>query len=152
MTSLLERLSIDPNMVCDCPNCGAHAVRVEVVLDAFPCGMGDPTIISAEIPVYTCDKCGFAFTDGHAETIIEEVIRAHLRERLPPSAIREIRRRNKLTRKEFAKLTGFGEASIKRWETGAGRQNAAADKFLRLLGDDPTLVEKLRHIERLMRR
>ena len=55
---------------------------------------------------------------------------------LSPWEIRAIRERRKLSRKAFAEITGLGEATIKRWETGAITQNRANDRYLRLLNDD----------------
>ncbi|RKH22160.1 hypothetical protein D7V77_27830 [Corallococcus sp. CA041A] len=43
-----------------------------------------------------------------------------------------------MTQSEFAEETGFGEASIKRWELGLNLQNKSADKYLRLLREKRT--------------
>lgn len=75
---------------------------------------------------------------------------ANLLERLSPNEIRSIRTKHKLSRREFAKLTRFGEASIKRWETGASLQNASADRFLRLIAENLTVLGTLRKIEKRM--
>ena len=48
-----------------------------------------------------------------------------------------------MTRPQFAALTKLGEATIARWEAGNLIQNAANDKFLRLLVY-PENVERLR--------
>ena len=38
-----------------------------------------------------------------------------------------------MTRAAFAAMTGLGEATLGRWETGAGIQSYANDRYLRLL-------------------
>ena len=38
-----------------------------------------------------------------------------------------------MTRAAFAQATGLGEASLNRWENGVLVQNAANDRYLRLL-------------------
>ena len=48
-----------------------------------------------------------------------------------------------MSQAEFAKVTGFGLASVKRWETGAIVQNQSADRLLRLLQADGSLMNKL---------
>ena len=53
--------------------------------------------------------------------------------RLSPQEIRGIRNTYSFTQQEWAEVTGFGLASIKRWETGSWIQNEAADRLLWLL-------------------
>ncbi len=146
MTNLLERLSIDSNEVSDCPDCGAHAVHVSEELHSF--SFGKIKTFTAVEPVWTCRECGSSFLDGRGGDIEEEVIRRFIAGRLNPRQIRGIRERVGLSRRELAKLTKFGEASIKRWETGSLIQNHFADRFLRLIDDDPSIIEKLRELEK----
>jgi hypothetical protein len=40
-----------------------------------------------------------------------------------------------MSRAEFAAVTGFGEATVARWESGALLQNVANDRYLRALVD-----------------
>jgi len=51
-----------------------------------------------------------------------------------------------LSQAEFSRITGFGEASLSRWETGMQIQNAACDRLLRLIDADPRNLELLRRI------
>ena len=48
-----------------------------------------------------------------------------------------------LTRAEFAQLTGFGKATVGRWERGEVTQNRSADRYLRLL-QEPGVMRQLR--------
>ena len=40
-----------------------------------------------------------------------------------------------MSRADFSRLTGLGEATLNRWENGILIQNAANDRYLRLLKD-----------------
>ena len=52
---------------------------------------------------------------------------------LTPEEIRGIRKRLGLSRSALAKLTGIGEASLSRWESGIKIQTPGYDRYLRLL-------------------
>ncbi len=149
-TSSHEKLSSNKNAWgVQCPGCGSFTVRIKEVEENQSCGFGDPTDLQVQVPVYACDACCFCFTDGTAEAIIETERRERIRNLLSPEAIKTIRTKLGLSQTEFAELTGFGTATLKRWESGGRRQNVSADNFLRLLGDDPTLLKKLRHLLRI---
>lgn len=117
----------------ECPDCGEVAVFPERLAQKFLYGIrGKEVELSADVTVWTCRACGFSFTEGEAEEARHQAV-CHYLGVLTPSEIQGIRKRHGLTQAELAKLTQFGEASIKRWETGALIQNASADRFLRLL-------------------
>jgi putative zinc finger/helix-turn-helix YgiT family protein len=131
----------------ECDQCGAHDVRMSLKDQRFSYGEGlDAVELTSRVPVWTCEQCGFAYTDGDAEEARHEAVCHHLRV-LPPSKIRSIRESCRMTQAEFARVTGFGIASIKRWETGALIQSQAADRLLRLLQQDKSILNKLRAIE-----
>ena len=54
---------------------------------------------------------------------------------LTPTEIRALRGAYDLSRAEFARVTGFGEATLARWERGEVVQNTSNDSFLRMLMD-----------------
>jgi len=145
MTNSLERLSINANEAHDCPDCGAHAVHVQEEVRTFLYGVTEPVTLSAMMPVWACSECEFAYIDGRGEEIEHMAICRHLGV-LTPQEIRGVRKQHKFSRRELARLTGYGEASIKRWERGAVIQNTSADRFLRLIKDDLGVVKKLRRI------
>jgi putative zinc finger/helix-turn-helix YgiT family protein len=62
---------------------------------------------------------------------------------LTPDEIRAVRDRLAMSQVEFSKLTGFGEATISRWERGRLLQNRANDRYLRLLAERPENVQFL---------
>lgn len=131
MTNLLEVLSIDTSEVRDCFNCGAHAARVK---------LGENRVI------WACAQCGAECEDGRSEIYNDRQNNEQRRNLLTPLEIRAIRKKYALTRKAFSALTGFAEKTIKRWETGAIVQSTSADRFLRLIRDDPRIVDNLRDI------
>jgi putative zinc finger/helix-turn-helix YgiT family protein len=89
-------------------------------------------LLSARVPVWTCEGCGEQYLDDEAEVIKHEAVCAHL-ERLTPAEIRNLRASFGMLQEAFAAFTGYGSASIKRWETGAQIQSESVDKHLRLL-------------------
>jgi len=123
-----------------CANCGADAVCPTSEVQPFAYGAGEEAVqLEVEVPVWRCSKCGFAYTEGDAEALRHDAVCRHLRV-LTPREIRSFRERLGLTRTELVRLTGFGEASIKRWESGALVQSISADRFLRLIDDGSTLA------------
>lgn len=117
---------------CTCFECDAP-VGTEWREHAFTCGVGDSAVeLKVTLPVRVCTECGFEFLDHEAETLQHEAICAHL-DVLTPKEIRGIRKMHGMSRARFAKLTGFGEATLNRWENAILIQNTANDRYLRLL-------------------
>lgn len=111
-----------------CPLCEEPATT-EIVDTEFTHG---DLILKVTLPVRCCTDCDIEFMDHVGARIKDEAVyRAH--DLLSPWQIREIRERWGLSRSAFAELTGWGKATIKRWETGAIAQNRANDRYLRLL-------------------
>jgi putative zinc finger/helix-turn-helix YgiT family protein len=130
-----------------CDGCGQRCVRVSFQEQRFIYGSGAEAIeLAARVPVWRCQHCGHGYTDGDAEDYRHEAVCRHLRV-LSPSEIRNIRKFHKLSQAEFARITGFGPASLKRWETGALIQNQSADRLLRLLAGDPEIMRRLFALE-----
>ncbi len=115
--------------------CGTPGLRTELVRDPFIYGVGDDVVeLSVDIPVHTCDQCKVCFTGREAEVIHHEAVCRHLGV-LTPEEIRGIRKQYGLSRAAFARLTGFGKASLARWERGELIQNTSSDRYLKLLLD-----------------
>lgn len=126
-----------------CDLCGATAVRTELVRDPFMYGAGSGAVeLSADVLVHTCSACGDSYTGDDADITYDEAVCRHLGI-LTPAEIREMREGYGLTRAEFAQLTGFGKATVGRWERGEIHQNRSADRYLRLLRDRG-VMERLR--------
>ena len=115
-----------------CPDCDGAAKTVRH-RHVFQYGQGESAAeIEVELPVRVCGECGFEFVDEEGERLKHEAVCRHLGV-LSPQEVRDIRKRHGMTRAAFAALTGLGEATLGRWETGAGIQSYANDRYLRLL-------------------
>jgi putative zinc finger/helix-turn-helix YgiT family protein len=116
-----------------CDFCGASALSESYQIEHFIYGAGDDAVtLTANVPVQTCTECGESITGGEAERLRHEAVCVYLG-RLTPADIKAIRDTYKLTQDQLAEISGFGIASIKRWESGHQIQNMSADRYLRLL-------------------
>jgi putative zinc finger/helix-turn-helix YgiT family protein len=116
-----------------CPNCGSMDVATTWIDDNFPYGAGSNQVqLTARVPLRSCSKCEFEYFDDEAENARHEAVCRHLGVQTP-AEIQALRRKYGLSRAEFARLTGLGEATLARWESGALIQNTANDRFLYLL-------------------
>ena len=126
----------------ECEMCGARGLKTELVRDPFIYGVGDEAVeLSADIPVHSCARCDVSYTGTEAERIEHEAVCRHLGV-LTPEEIQGIRKRYGLSRAGFAHLTGFGKASLARWERGELIQNTSSDRYLKLL-QDPEVFRRL---------
>lgn len=141
MDSKLASLPLGVTRICD--ECGERSVRGSFREQQFIYGDGaDAVELRARIILWACAHCGHAYTDGDAEDSRHEAVCRYLGV-LSPKEIHEIRETQGMSQAEFAKVTGFGLASVKRWETGALIQNQAADRLLRLIGGDASIMARL---------
>lgn len=116
-----------------CPMCSKTNITTKLEKDDIEYGKDRAVVrLTVKIPVRTCGDCGFQFTDHVAEDLKHEALCRHLG-RLTPVEIKKLRKDYNLSRKNFAKLTLIGEASLARWETGELIQNGAYDQFLYLI-------------------
>lgn len=123
----------NPNSTC--PNCGYDVVFVSIHSEIYRYGDDESAVeLPVDIPVYTCESCGFQFTDWEAEEIKHKALCQHYGV-LNPTQILSIRKKLRMSRKRFAEITGIGEASLARWEKGINIQNPAMDRYLRLLNN-----------------
>ena len=115
-----------------CGFCGASAITERLEEEKFVYGSGDEAVVlSALVPIFECTSCGEAYTGEDAEVLRHAAVCNYLG-RLTPAEIRAIRGQYDLTQEQLAELSGFGIASIKRWESGYQIQNLSADRYLRL--------------------
>jgi putative zinc finger/helix-turn-helix YgiT family protein len=125
--------------VCDC--CRAQAVWMSYATEHFnyKTEQGEVVELSAQVPVWTCEACGDRYTDHRAEEIRHARVCEFLG-RLTPAEIRELREAIGYTQSQWADLTGFGVASVKRWESGALIQGLAQDRYMRLLREQRNIT------------
>ena len=115
-----------------CGSCGGEAVLGYDTQEFNYGPEADGIVLSAEVPVWTCQECGDQVMGEEAEDIMHDVVCAHLG-RLNPREVRSIRNGFGMLQEDFAEFTGYGTASIKRWEAGSQIQSESVDKHLRLV-------------------
>lgn len=92
-----------------------------------------------------CSECAEIFLDDDATQKIESA-RLNAMRRLSPAAIKAFREKLGKTQTEMATLLGLGEKTYARWESGAYIQNAASDRYLRLLMMNDSNIEILEQL------
>ena len=118
-----------------CELCHTHGLKTELVRDPFVYGKGSDAVeLTADVPVHSCSHCGESYTGEEGEIIQHETVCRHLGV-LAPREIRALRKGYGMSRAAFAQVTGFGEASVARWERGEVIQNTSNDHLLRSLFD-----------------
>ncbi len=116
-----------------CRVCGTPGLTTELVRDPFICGVGEDAVeLTADVPVHTCSACDLSYTGEEAAMRKHEAVCRHLG-LLTPGEIRDIRKGYEMSQAAFARTTGFGEATVARWERGEVMQNVSSDRYLRLL-------------------
>lgn len=142
-TEGIEKAVADATSPLSCPMCGHEDVRTTTIEDTFTYGVGDDAVqITAVIPLRTCVKCGYQYTDGEAEDARQEAVCHHLGV-LTPAEIVALREHYGLTRAALAGLARTGEAILARWERGAAIQDGRSDQLLYLLQFEEN-VQRLR--------
>jgi putative zinc finger/helix-turn-helix YgiT family protein len=94
-----------------------------------------------------CPNCGEVFLDDDATQKIEAA-RLQAMRRLAPAEIKGFREKLGKTQTEMAQLLGLGAKTYTRWESGAYIQNAASDRYLRLLMASTANIEILEQLAR----
>jgi YgiT-type zinc finger domain-containing protein len=114
-----------------CINCEGTEIATSLEQQTFLYGK-EGVKIQAQVPVRTCLKCGFQFTDADAEVARDQAIRNYLD--VPSAAeLAGIRKKYILSRVEFGQLSGLGSASLARWESGSLIPNIGNARYLYLL-------------------
>lgn len=120
-----------PTVESQCSECNGP-IRTRSVRHKFTYGVGpDARDLECSLPVRVCEACGAEYVDEEGEEIRHEAVCRHLGV-LTPLEIQALREQYG-TQAAFGALTGIGEASLSRWETGASIQTKAFDNYLRLL-------------------
>lgn len=143
----IGREPLDVQPMPECPDCDATDSRLEYREQSFRYGPGDGAVeLRCEVPVHTCNRCGYEWTGHEAEDARQLAVCRYLG-RLSPDEVRSIREIYRLSQAEFSRITGFGEASLSRWETGAQVQNSSSDRLLRLILADERNLDRLKQVE-----
>lgn len=132
-----------------CPLCGNTGITTSWHAEAFNYGTGESVAkLTVDVPVRCCEDCDFDYLDDEAERLKHGAVCRHLGV-LAPGEIRHIRNMFGMTRTKFSQVTGFGEASLNRWENGLNIQTRTNDRYLRLLA---ACLGITRDIERFVNR
>ena len=130
---MVETIDRNEQRVQQCLVCEEAEATLGFETQSFHYGpVADGIVLEARVPVWTCAGCGEQYLDPDAEDIKHEAVCAYL-ERMTPKEIKQLRVSFGMLQEDFAAFTGYGSASIKRWETGAQIQSESVDKHLRLL-------------------
>jgi len=120
--------------------CGSENVDARPKTERFVYGDGDDAVeLEAVVPAHRCFDCGFNFSGDAAEAARHAAV-CHYLGVMSPEEIVGIRSRYGLSRAEFARITGIGDASLSRWENGLLIQNTANDNLLYLLSWPDSLM------------
>ena len=120
----------------DCFFCDDAEITTRLEPHSWKHGVGEGAVtLHVDLPVHRCENCGHEFVGPEGETIQHEAVCRHFGV-LTPAEVRQVRQRRARSRREFARCTGLGEATLQRWEHGAIIQNPANDNYLRLADTD----------------
>ena len=120
-------------MICD--ECGGHTVIEENAVRRYVIG-GLPHVELHGVEVTRCNRCG---SEGIGIPRIGQLHRvlatsfAKQPRMLAPTEIRFLRKFAGLSTADFAQMMGVARETVSRWETGANKMGAVADRLLRLL-------------------
>jgi len=132
-----------------CSTCGQQTLQFRKIEDEFDYGPDDERIkiIAHAVPVLICQNpdCGETLFGPEAARVRHEAICLALG-LLTPNQIKTIRERLAHSQADFARLTGFGVATLSRWERGRLLQTQAFDRYLRILDALPEAVRVLEQL------
>ena len=100
--------------------------------------------------MYECERCGESTLTAEQAREVSKQVKSLAREHLnllPPEAIVAIRKRCNLSQEELERLFGLGKKVVIRWERGRVLQSSTADVLLRLIDQDPGIVDEIRRIQ-----
>src|ERR1035437_659763 len=143
----IEREPLNVQPMPECPDCDSTDSRLEYREQFFRYGTGDNAVeLRCAVPVYTFSRCDYEWTGHEAEDARQVAVCRYLG-RLSPDEVRGVRDMYRLSQADFSRVTGFGEASLSRWEPGAQVQNSSSDRLLRLILADERNLDRLRQVE-----
>lgn len=128
-----------------CDDCGKG--KVGTVVEPFSACFREGTYLIEDAEYQKCDSCGRAFfTKQQMDSLQKKAAAAARRAQglLTPQEIKGFRSLYGLSQAALEAILGVSPKSVIRWEKGTVFQNPAVDKFIRVLMDNPELVEQLR--------
>lgn len=130
-----------------CFECGGSRLVEHERNQEFSYGPSDDAVtLTARVPVVSCLDCGYEYFDERGEAARHAAICHHLGVQ-SPEEIRVLRLRIGASRGDFCELTGFGMASLQRWESGNSIPNVSNGALMFLL-EFPENVQRLKRRKR----
>ena len=130
-------------VICDV--CGRDGSRL--VRRPFDSLYNQMPIHLDSVEMYECERCGESTLTPEQAKAASKQVKSFARERLnllPPEKIIGIRKRCNLSQEELERLFGLGKKVVVRWEKGRVLQSKTADVLLRLMDQNPDIVDELR--------
>ena len=134
----------------DCPLCDAGVLSRETRQSTYEY---KGKTISLKQPGEWCSNCGDAVLrpgDLKATDLAIKEFQATIDDFLKPKQVRSIRKKLKLSQEAASRIAGGGHNAFGRYERGEARPVKAVDLLLRLMDEDPSLMEKP-YIKRALR-
>jgi HTH-type transcriptional regulator / antitoxin MqsA len=125
-----------------CQDCGSKLVRETRPTEYTYKGHS----ITVEQPAWWCTDCGEAILVGRDVSASEPAfieLKARVEGLLPPSEIRRIRTKLKLSQRKAGAVLGGGPNAFQKYEKGEVGVSQAMSNLLRLLDQDPGLLKKI---------
>jgi putative zinc finger/helix-turn-helix YgiT family protein len=127
-----------------CPECGQGRLVSHTRTEEFDFDLGDETVKvrAKNVPIQRCDRCAEVISGPAAAKVRHEAI-CRAAGLLTPAEIKALREEFGWLQETLADLTGFGVATVSRWERGRLLQNRSNNKVLLALRDCPPFREYL---------
>jgi HTH-type transcriptional regulator/antitoxin MqsA len=125
-----------------CHDCGGISVLTREPRNVLS---GDRSV-EVEAEFMRCTSCGeIYFRPGQMQAMQRAAVDLVRREEglLAPGEIESIRAQYGLSQAAFEQLIHAGPKTVTRWERGSVAPNGTADTLLRILRDEPGVVERL---------
>lgn len=124
-----------------CTECGGQ--MKEVVSPVSETVHGE-VITVQDIEHFECASCGeVEYSSKAAKEFSKKLLSkyAEIHGLMSPEEIRALRKRHNLSQSDFEKVLGVKTPTVSRWETGKVLQSKLADNYLRVLYDNPQVME-----------
>ena len=127
-----------------CPICGKGVLRPRLVSEKYVDNHKGVIyqVETKDVPLEACDRCFDSFSGPDAARIRHDSLGRALG-LLTPAEITRIRKSTGSTINQFAMKIGVDPIQVTRWERGRLWKDFTADNLIRLIGDDPRLLDRL---------
>jgi HTH-type transcriptional regulator / antitoxin MqsA len=130
-----------------CPSCGYPEMDEKIIDKTL--SYGGRTITLSGMKGEFCSECGEGVWDdpSYQRFVKAQAAIIDAAKNTVGTDIRRIRKRLNLTQESLAKSLGLGKLALSRYEQGKTRPSVPLVKLLKLIDDDPKLLEKMRKMD-----